>query len=83
VIPKPQDSVPVFAKPAIAHYVVAVFSVLAAIDLDDESMLAANQINYVWTDRLLSNEFASDECARPQAIPKPVFRIRGLLTEFS
>ena len=46
-------------KPFVANGVVRVVGVLPAVDFDNESMFAADQIDGVWADRLLPDELVA------------------------
>ena len=47
------------AQPLIADMITQVISVLAAIDLYNQSPLATDKVNDVSADRLLANEFVT------------------------
>jgi hypothetical protein len=59
VIPEPKDTIIVFVEPSIAHTIPFVVRVLPAIDFNDQSALAANKIDHVWTDRFLAHELVA------------------------
>jgi hypothetical protein len=59
IVPEPQDSIVVFEQPTVARLVQRIFSVLAAVDFEDQSFLAADKINNISTNRLLPNELVT------------------------
>ncbi len=69
--------VPETKHPVIVIGIPRVVSVLASVDLNYETVLAANQINRVWTDGFLSNELVTVQATRPKPMPKSGFRISG------
>jgi hypothetical protein len=75
VIPKPQHAIVVIGKALVAYAVALISCVLAAIDLDDETSLAANEIDDVGSNRLLADEFVSSKRAGADAIPQALFRV--------
>jgi hypothetical protein len=77
VIPKTQNTVVVIYKPFVPHRVARAVRVLPSIQLNNETTFAANQINRVWTDRLLPDELVTIEATRSMLIPKLGFRDRG------
>jgi len=58
------------SQPSVTDRVALVSRVLAAINLDDEPLLAADEIDDVRSDRLLTDEFVTHQGARAQAIPE-------------
>src|SRR5258708_3458333 len=77
VVPESQNPIVVIDKPFVANHIARIVRVLASIDLDNEPTLAADQINCVWTDRLLPDEFVTIETPRPEAIPQSRLRLGG------
>jgi hypothetical protein len=75
VVPESQDSIIVLRKPSVANYVTRIVRMLSAIDFNDEPMLAANQVDRVWSNRFLPNEFVAIELARSQPVPQLGFRV--------
>jgi len=57
IIPKAQHAVTMVGQPSITDRVARVCRVLTAVDFDDESLLAADKVNDVGTDRFLADEF--------------------------
>jgi hypothetical protein len=57
VVPDSDHTIPERAKRAIALPVFAVFSVLAAVELDYQAPFAANKVDVVSSNRLLADEF--------------------------
>jgi hypothetical protein len=82
VVPEPQNTV-VVIEPFVANHIARVFRVLASIHLDNETAFAADQINCVRTDRLLSDELVDVEAARPESIPESGLRFRGSSSQAS
>ena len=80
-IPKSQDPVVMIGKPFVAGNIAPVVGVLPSIDFNDKTTFAANKIDCVRTDRFLPNELESVQPARPQPIPKPGLRLRGVLPQ--
>ncbi len=78
VIPKSQYAIAMPAEPMISCSVTFVLRMLAAIDFDNEAMLATNEIHDVRSGRSLPDKLAASECARSQAIPKSIFSVCGL-----
>jgi len=48
---------------------------LPAVDFDNQSVIAANEIDDVWADGRLPLKFVSAETMGAQKIPKPLLRI--------
>ena len=59
MIPKSQNPVVVTSEPFVPDFIPRTIRVLAAVGLDDETTLVANEIDSVRSDRLLSYEFKS------------------------
>ena len=83
VIPEPQNTVVVIDKPFVANGISRVVGVLAAIQLDNETAFAADQINCIRADRLLPDELVTVEATRPESIPESGFRFRGSSSQAS
>ncbi len=75
VVPKSQDAIAVIDEPAITDTVMLAVHMLTAVDLDDKSSLATNEVCNIRSDRLLPNEFEPIDRARSQPIPKLAFGI--------
>jgi hypothetical protein len=56
VVPKAQHMVTVIPEPTVANGIASVRGVLTAIDLDDQTTLAAHEVYGVRTNRFLANE---------------------------
>jgi hypothetical protein len=54
----------------VTHRVALIRRVLAAVDLDDQSPLAAGEIGHVGSDWILANELGAAELPRAQAVPQ-------------
>ena len=59
MIPKSQNPVVVTSEPFVSNLIPRTVGMLAAIGLDDETALAANEIDRVRPDWLLPHEFKS------------------------
>lgn len=59
------------------------FQVLPAVKLDDQTLLHANEIDYVATQRNLSTKLESAEITVAQALPKQLFDIRASSAQLS
>ncbi len=70
IIPDPQYPIIVFAQPAVAHDVFCVALMLPAVKFNDQSLLAAEEIDNVTAERFLPNEFMAVNGARTHAIPE-------------
>jgi hypothetical protein len=77
VVPESQDPIVVIDKPFVANHIARIVGMLASIDLNNEPTFAADQINRVWTDRLLPDKFVTVETARPETIPQSCLRLGG------
>ena len=64
VIPEAQNSIIACTQPLIAHMITLASSVLAAIDLYDQSPFATNKVNDVSADRMPANEFMAIDRTR-------------------
>ena len=70
VVPKSQDAVVMIGKPFVANHIARAVSVLPSIHLNNQTAFAANEVDCVRTDRLLTNKFIAVETARSQPVPK-------------
>jgi hypothetical protein len=70
VIPETQHAIMMLGEPSIPHGVASAPGMLAAIDLDDEPLLAADKIDDVPADRLLTDEFVPAQRSRTKVSPK-------------
>jgi hypothetical protein len=78
VIPEPQNSVVVIDKSFVANHIARVVRVLSPIHLNNETTFAADKIDYVRTDRFLTNELVTVERARPESTPQSCLRVGGV-----
>ena len=70
VVPKANDSITALLKPPCASPVPHVlFTVLPAVDFNDELGFGAKEVDDVWTDRLLAAKARSLELLAAQARP--------------
>ena len=76
VVPEAQNSKVAIGQPFVAHGVARTVRMLSAVDLNDQPSLAANEVDGVWPDWLLPDEFVTVQPARTKAIPERPFRIR-------
>ena len=60
-------------KPLIAQRVATVFGVLAAVELDHESLLSTNKIHNIRPDWLLTHEFEPREGSGTEVSPQFLF----------
>jgi hypothetical protein len=54
---------------------------LAAIDLDDQASLAADEIHDIRPDWILPNEFRAADLPRAQPVPQPLLGIGCVATQ--
>jgi hypothetical protein len=79
VVSETHDTIIVLGEPFVANHILRVVSVLAAVDFNDQTRVAAYEIDGVRANRFLSDELVPVQPARSQAIPKRAFGIgRGL-----
>jgi hypothetical protein len=83
VVPEPQQPIIVIHKPFVADRITPIIRMLPAIDLDNETTIAANQIDRVRTDRLLPDELVAVQRARPGSAPQGVLGIGRIATQTS
>jgi hypothetical protein len=69
VVPDAYHAIAEGAKRAIALPVLCVFRVLAAVELDNQTPLAANKVDVVSSNRLLADKFEAAELAAAKARP--------------
>jgi hypothetical protein len=81
VIPETKNSVITLSQPLIACLIVSAICMLATIDLKDQPLFSADEINDVATERLLASEFMSIDEARSQLVPKAQFCICRIATQ--
>jgi len=63
VVPDSDDAIARGRELSITMLIGNTVGVLSAIDFDDHSPLAANEVDHVWADRLLPRKFESAEAA--------------------
>jgi hypothetical protein len=81
VIPKPQNSIVVIGEPFVANRVVRIVRMLSSINFNDETSFAANKIDRIRTDRLLSDKLVSVQSARPKLVPQCGLGFRCVLPQ--
>src|SRR5262249_5855323 len=62
----------------IAYRVAFVSGMLAAVDFDDEPLLAADEVDNIGSDRLLTHEFVTHQGACAQMTPQTKLRLGGI-----
>src|SRR5207237_1680590 len=77
VIPDPNDAVAEGCEVRVANSIGGVIGMLSAIDLDDQPLLAADEIDVITSDRLLASELEPAKPAIAQLQPKYPFRARA------
>jgi len=70
IVPDTDHPITERAKGAIAVPVVAAFRVLAAVELDNQAPLAANEVDEILTDGLLADEFEAAQLPAAKACPQ-------------
>jgi hypothetical protein len=75
VVPEPQNTIIVISKPFVADRVARAVRVLAPIDLNNETIFPADEIDRIRTDRLLPNELIIVESARTEPMPQSALRV--------
>jgi len=60
-IPESQYLITVRGECGVAHAVSDIIRVLSAINFDNESFLATNEIHDIWSDGFLANEFETTQ----------------------
>jgi hypothetical protein len=75
VIPQAQNAVALGEEKGIAPFVSRIDRVLPAIDLDNQTALAADKIDDVRTNRLLAHEFAVSQSSWAKMIPEFQFGV--------
>src|SRR5690242_9248634 len=68
-------------EPPIAYRVSLVGRMLAAVDLDNEPLLAANEVHNVGSDGFLTDEFVAHQGARAQVTPQAKLRLGGICAQ--
>jgi hypothetical protein len=83
IIPEPQFPVVVIDEPLVANSIARIVRMLSSVDFNDEATFTANQIDGVWTDRLLPDELVATQRARPEAIPQRIFGVGRIAAQTS
>jgi hypothetical protein len=65
IVPKSQHAISMLSQPTVTFHVTFVERVLSAIEFNNQSLLAADKVDDIPADRLLSDELAASELARP------------------
>ena len=82
VVPVAEDPVALgLEKFGATVVVVALRLVLGAVELDDESVLLADEVGDVRADGHLAAEFAAEQPAASQSLPEPVLGIGAVAAE--
>jgi hypothetical protein len=83
VVPKPQDAIVALGEPSVPCTVTSAIRMLPAVHFNNQSALAADKINRVWSDRLLSDKLVAAQPSTAKAIPECRFRIRRSASQMS
>jgi len=83
VVPKSQNPITTPCQILITQDVAGTIRMLSAIDLNNQTTLAADKVDCVRTDRLLANELAAIDRARPQPLPKRQFGVSRIAAQSS
>jgi hypothetical protein len=83
VVPKSHDAIVVIDKPFVSNRIAPAVRVLATINFNDETKLAANEVDRIGTDRLLPNELEAIEPPRAKSIPHRSFSVSGSFAQAS
>ena len=75
VVPKSQDPIVAIGEPLVAHDIARTVGMLPSVNFNDQPGLAANEVDGVWANRLLPNEFVPIQPACTEAIPERPLRI--------
>ncbi len=59
IIPKTQNAIAMLAKPCVPNDIALAVSVLAAINFNDEPVLATDEVGHITAYRLLANKLES------------------------
>jgi hypothetical protein len=78
VIPETQHAIIVLTKPPVSYNVALTFSMLPTIDFENQSLLSADEINNITSNRLLPHELVSADRVCSQPIPETQFSIRRI-----
>lgn len=76
IVPKSKDAISVHSQISIADIISLRVRVLAAIYLDDELLLTANEVAKVGSDRRLPHKFAAVDLPGTEMLPKLRFGVR-------
>ena len=83
VVPDAEETEAAPAQLRIAHHVAGIFSVLAAVGLDDQFGGVADKIGNIGSDGDLAAELVVNEASISQKQPKSVFRLGRLVAHGS
>jgi hypothetical protein len=81
VVPEAQDAVIMLSEPFVANYISQTIGMLSAVDLNNQTRLAADEIDSVGSDWLLPDKLMSAEPTRSQSVPKCVFGTSRISTQ--
>jgi hypothetical protein len=59
VVPEMQHAITVISQPSVAHSIAFVDRMLAAVEFDDQPLLATNEIDDIRSDRFLPDKFVA------------------------
>ena len=83
VVPEAKHSVALRFEPSSSCFVVgSLLLMLRAVDLDDQSLLEADEVYDVWAKWLLATELVTEDLPASQTNPQHSLRIGWLRTEF-
>jgi len=82
IIPEPQYAKSLPREPGIPNPVRLRFVMLAAVGLNDEARIVANEIRDVWPDRNLTPEFRSSELPIAKDAPQRMLGIGHGVAQF-
>jgi hypothetical protein len=83
VVPEAQHSIVVIFEPFVANRVARIVGMLSAINFNNETTLAADQVDRIGSDRLLADELVTIERPRPESISQSGFGFRGIPSQSS
>jgi hypothetical protein len=69
------------SQPPVASLVTFRIAVLSAVEFDEQPLFAADEIDDIRSDRLLSNELISFEASRSLTLPESQLRFGRILTK--
>src|SRR5262249_61649766 len=83
ISPETQHAIAFRRQVSIAHLIAFAFGVLPAVDLDDDLVIAANEVHHIGPNRLLTNEFETGQSAVAHGKPKFGFRISRICPQLA